>query len=43
MRKVARAVLLYIYVVEDAVAKEAEEAREQGDQDEQRDHGGPSD
>ena len=40
LRWVAREVLVYIYAVEDAEAKEAEEARVQGDWGSQR---GPSD
>ena len=39
LRQVARAVLVYIDVVEAAEAEEAEEARVQGDRG---DHGGPS-
>ena len=37
MRWVARAILVYIDVIEAAAAEEAEEAREQGDQDDRGD------
>ena len=40
MRWVARAVLVYIDVIEAAASEEAEEAREHGDQDDQGDQGG---
>ena len=43
MRQVARAVLVYIDIVEDVAAEEVEEAQEQGDQDDQADQGGPDD
>ena len=43
MRRVARAVLVYIDVVEATVAEEVEEALDQGDQDDQGDQGGPDD
>ena len=43
MRWVARAVLVYIDIVEVVAAEEAKESQEQGDQDDQGHHGGPCD
>ena len=43
MRRVARAVLVYIDAAEATTAEESEEAREQGDQDDQVDQDGPDD
>ena len=40
MRRVSRAVLVYIDIVEATANKEAEEAREQGDQDDEGDQRG---
>ena len=43
MRRVPRAVLVYIDATEASATEEAEEAREQGDQDDQGDQGGLDD